>query len=1114
MSQPPQASNPFGADTAVTRAISAEQTVSGVLRCLAAGYFGRTALSWRGDDGGWESMTYAALANRVFGIASAFSARLGVRPGDRVAMIGFTSAQYTLIDLAVIGPLAAVSVPLQNNAALSNWEQILRETEPRVIGVSADELTKLATVLRDMGPEARPRVVVFDVPSPEAQAAASIPGLEVVTLEELEQLRDEAAFQECDPAQLSMLIYTSGSTGTPKGAMYAQRAIVRWLFGGFPLIGDGEGIRNWITLNFLPMSHARARSTLYQTLSNGGTAYFTRHSDLSSLLEDLAEVQPNQLHFVPRIWEMLYQELQADRSRGIDEATALSELRQRYFGDQPLRAFTGSAPTSSEVADFVERLVRATLTEGYGSTEAGAILRNGHVMRPPVNAYKLLDVPELGYYGTDRPFPRGELLVKTEYMFMGYYRRPELTETAFDDDGYYRTGDIMAQVGPDELRYLDRRNNVIKLSQGEFITISYVESTLTVAPIRQMYVYGNSARPYLLGVAVPTGEAIARAGGDLDSLRTDIVAAIREIGETAGLTSAETPRDVIVETTPFSLSNGLLTGIGKLARPQLKQHYGDRLESLYADLAGERDRRLRAAHENSGSRTVLDTVIDVVAALLDLRDGEIVPASRFIDLGGDSLNALTLGSTLHDIFDVKVPVGLITSPATDLGSLAAFLENPELARPTVESVHGEDSDSLRASDLTVDKLIDAEILANATTLPAAAHTPRTVLITGSTGFLGRYLVLEWLRHADADVVCLVRASDDAAAQARLEAVFGNEGSALREEFDSLSKARLRVVAGDKDAPQLGLDDDTWTELTRDVELIVDSGALVNHVLPYRELFGPNVLGTAELIRLALTGVRKRYVYISTVGVGSQIPRDSFVEDADIRAVSPVRRIEAGYASGYANSKWAGEVLLRDAHDRFGLPVTVFRCDMILANARDTGQINVPDMFTRLLQSVLATGLAPDSFHPLAADGSRARAHHDALPVDFLASAIRALSQADDYRTYHAMNPHEDGIGFDRYIDWLVAHGEAITRVGDYKTWFQRFSAAVETLPDRRKHHSVLPLLHNYVEPIPPSLGAGAPADRFRDAVRGAELEGAQDIPHITPEIIDNYARSLRALDLI
>ncbi|MGC7354101.1 SDR family oxidoreductase, partial [Mycobacteroides abscessus subsp. abscessus] len=108
-------------------------------------------------------------------------------------------------------------------------------------------------------------------------------------------------------------------------------------------------------------------------------------------------------------------------------------------------------------------------------------------------------------------------------------------------------------------------------------------------------------------------------------------------------------------------------------------------------------------------------------------------------------------------------------------------------------------------------------------------------------------------------------------------------------------------------------------------------ALVNHVLPYSQMFGPNALGTAELIRIALTTTIKPYVYVSTIGVGQGISPEAFVEDADIREISATRRVDDSYANGYGNSKWAGEVLLREAHDWCGLPVAVFRCDMILAD---------------------------------------------------------------------------------------------------------------------------------------------------------------------------------------
>ena len=172
---------------------------------------------------------------------------------------------------------------------------------------------------------------------------------------------------------------------------------------------------------------------------------------------------------------------------------------------------TGSAPISPELKTWVETLLDMHLTDGYGSTEAGMVLFDGEVQRPPVIDYKLVDVPDLGYFATDRPYPRGELLVKTENMFPGYYKRPEITADVFDADGYYRTGDVVAEVGPDKLVYVDRRNNVLKLAQGEFVTVAKLEAVFGNSPlVRQIYVYGNSARPYLLAVVVPTEEALAR----------------------------------------------------------------------------------------------------------------------------------------------------------------------------------------------------------------------------------------------------------------------------------------------------------------------------------------------------------------------------------------------------------------------------------------------------------------------------------------------------------------------------------------------------------------------------------------------------------------------------
>ena len=168
----------------------------------------------------------------------------------------------------------------------------------------------------------------------------------------------------------------------------------------------------------------------------------------------------------------------------------------------------------------------------------------------------------------------------------------------------------------------------------------------------------------------------------------------------------------------------------------------------------------------------------------------------------------------------------------------------------------------------------------------------------------------------------------------------------------------------------------------------------------------------------------------------------FIEDADIRVISETRQVDDSYANGYGNSKWAGEVLLREAHDLCGLPVAVFRSGMILADTTYMGQLNVTDLFTRTVLSVVATGIAPGSFYQLGADGDRQRAHFDGLPVDFIAEAIATLGAqvVDGFETYHVMNPHDDGIGMDEFVDWLIDAGHPIRRIDDFGEWLQQFEA--------------------------------------------------------------------------
>jgi fatty acid CoA ligase FadD9 len=210
------------------------------------------------------------------------------------------------------------------------------------------------------------------------------------------------------------------------------------------------------------------------------------------------------------------------------------------------------------------------------------------------------------------------------------------------------------------------------------------------------------------------------------------------------------------------------------------------------------------------------------------------------------------------------------------------------------------------------------------------------------------------------------------------------------------------------------------------------------------------------------------------------------------------------------------VLLREANDLCGLPVAVFRCDMILADTTYAGQLNVPDMFTRMMLSLVATGIAPESFYERDADGNRQRSHYDGLPVEFIAEAVSTLGaqNVESFQTYHVMNPYDDGISMDTFVDWLIEDGNAIQRIADYGDWLPRFETALRGLPEKQRNASLLPLLHNYQKPEHPIQGSMAPTDRFRAAVQDAKVGPDKDIPHIGAPIIAQYISNLRLLGLL
>ena len=367
---------------------------------------------------------------------------------------------------------------------------------------------------------------------------------------------------------------------------------------------------------------------------------------------------------------------------------------------------------------------------------------------------------------------------------------------------------------------------------------------------------------------------------------------------------------------------------------------------------------------------------------------------------------------------------------------------------------------------------------------------RFAVVTGANSGLG-FGLAKSLAGAGADVVMAIRSrTKGEAAIAEIRRELPSAKLTIRQ----LDLASLKGVAG--------LADELAAE-GRPIDILINNAGVMTP--PQRQ-------ETDDNFELQFGANHLPIHYISTMGV-SAVAHQLVDEDTDIRRSVPGCVVDNSYANGYGISKWASEVLMREAHDLCGLPIAVFRPGMILADSRYAGQLNVPDIFTRLLFSLVATGTAPRSFYRARAAGPEGRGpHYEGLPVDFLADAIAAIGpqHGSSFDTYNTTNPHDDGISLDTFVDWIIAAGYPIERIDDYSAWLSRFETAMRALPERERSQSVLTVLDVYRQPMPAVAGSPVPGARFRAAV---EMAG-RAIPHVSEQLIDKYLVDLEQLGVL
>jgi glycopeptidolipid biosynthesis protein len=882
------------------------------------------------------------------------------------------------------------------------------------------------------------------------------------------------------PQDLAYIIYTSGTTGVPKGVAVTHGNVTRLmtsLDAGLPRPGV------WMLCHSLAFDASAWE--ICGALLRGGRLVVVPEAVASSP-EDFRDVLVAEgvsvLTRTPSAVAMLPLEGLESMALAVVGEACPTEVVDRWAPGRVMINAYGPTETTMCVA------ISAPLSPGSGVVPIGS---------PVPGAALFVLNPWL------QPVPAGavgELYVAGAGVACGYLGRSDLTSSRFvacpfggagaQGRRMYRTGDLMAWATDGQLHYLGRADEQVKI-RGYRIELGEIQAALVeLDGVEHAFVMAREDRPgdkRLVGYVTGTADSAEVRARLADRLPPYMVPAAI----------------VMLETLPLT-SNGKLD-TAALPAPEYRGN---------------------GSHYRAPTTPLEEFLVGVYAQILGVE--RVGVDDSFFDLGGDSISAMRVIAAVNTALDAQLAVYTLFEAPTvsslsrqldgDAGSLTSAARGPSFA-----FVHGSDAAAVHARDLTLDKFIDDTTLTAAPTLPGPSAEVRTVLLTGATGFLGRYLALEWLERVallGGTLICLVRGKDDEDARRRLDKTFDSGDPQLLRHYQELAAEHLEVIAGDKGKADLGLDQQTWQRLADTVDLIVDSAAFVNGVLPYSELFGPNVVGTAELIRFALTTKLKSYTFVSTADVSRQIKASDFTEDADIRVVSATRVIDGSYANGYGNSKWAGEVLLHEAHDLCGLPVAVFRCDMIMADTTYAGQLNVADNAARMVLSVVATGVAPESFYQLDADGNRQRAHFDGLPVDFVAEAIATLGTqvGDGFDTFHVMNPHDDGIGLDVYVDWLIEAGYPIERIVDFGEWLQRFETGLRALPEEQRQHSVLQLLlvhgvSDFQAPEP-ALGAYGPTDRFRAAVQEAKIGPDNDIPHITAPVIVKYVTDLQLLGLL
>jgi long-chain acyl-CoA synthetase len=535
-------------------------------------------------EGVYQPVSWQTVRRDVETLAAALIAR-GIQPGDRVAILSENRYEWVVADLAILHA-GAVSATLHFPLTPEQVEEQLRDSESCAIFVSTAQQAQKVEAVRDRLPALK-HYFSFDAVSGWTPIAQLQQEGERLLRDKPTLVRETAELNHWD--SLATLIYTSGTTGESKGVMLSHGNLLSSMYASMQMFPPPG--RDYVMLNFLPLSHIYARTCDYLVVLGLGVQMAFAES-FDTLAQNLQEVRPHAINGVPRFYEKV-------RERVMQVISSKPFLRllggyarkmgmRRAFGGRLIWAISGGAALDPQVAEFYwENGIQ--LFQGYGLTETSPVLTGNN---PKHNKIGTVGVP---FPGVEiKIADDGEILARGPNIMKGYWRKPEATAQAIDPDGWFHTGDVGEIVDDKYLRITDRKKDIFVLAGGKNIAPVALENALIRNPyIEQAVIYGDKKK-FVSALIVPDFvqlEEWAQQQGIEYRSREELVqnpqvyAFMERQVEDAMRPFApyERVKRFILLPQAFTFEAGDVTITLKMRRARIIERYREQLDALYEE---------------------------------------------------------------------------------------------------------------------------------------------------------------------------------------------------------------------------------------------------------------------------------------------------------------------------------------------------------------------------------------------------------------------------------------------------------------------------------------------------------------------------------------------------